>query len=77
MGFGDKCCAWIKACFSSASLLVLVNGSPTSEFVMERGLRQGDPISLPVPCSCRGFEHPNGKSQRCKSYQMNFHGPER
>ena len=25
---------------------VLVNGSPTNEFVMERGLQQGDPLAL-------------------------------
>ncbi|XP_071693604.1 uncharacterized protein [Rutidosis leptorrhynchoides] len=32
-------------CLSSASISVLVNGSPTLEFKPERGVRQGDPIS--------------------------------
>ena len=33
---------WIKECVGIASTSVLVNGSPTEEFPMERGLRQGD-----------------------------------
>lgn len=45
MGFGTKWCNWINNCLSSASISVLVNGSPSKEFKMERGLRQGDPLS--------------------------------
>lgn len=44
MGFGNKWCRWIKACLSSASMSVFVNGSPTEEFNLERGVRQGDPL---------------------------------
>ncbi|GKA27987.1 RNA-directed DNA polymerase, eukaryota, reverse transcriptase zinc-binding domain protein [Tanacetum coccineum] len=46
MGFDSKWIAWIQACLSSSYTLVLVNGSPTSEFKIGRGLRQGDPLSL-------------------------------
>nr|GFA15887.1 putative ribonuclease H protein At1g65750 family [Tanacetum cinerariifolium] len=45
MGFGNKWCKWIKSCLKSASMSVLVNGSPTEEFGFERGVRQGDPLS--------------------------------
>ncbi|KAK3220321.1 hypothetical protein Dsin_014291 [Dipteronia sinensis] len=45
MGFGARWRGWIKECVSSTLLSVLVNGRPTSQFGMERGLRQGDPIS--------------------------------
>lgn len=36
---------WLRVCLSSASMLVLVNGSPTDEFHLHKGLRQGDPLS--------------------------------
>lgn len=36
---------WIKAILQSAKPSVLVNGTPTKEFSMRQGLRQGDPLS--------------------------------
>ncbi|GJS91543.1 RNA-directed DNA polymerase, eukaryota [Tanacetum coccineum] len=45
LGFGSKWIRWIKACLSSLFALVLINGSPTTEFKIGRGLRQGDPLS--------------------------------
>ena len=36
---------WIKECVSIAKASVLVNGSPTNGFSLEKGLRQGDPLS--------------------------------
>ncbi|GKV26502.1 hypothetical protein SLEP1_g35790 [Rubroshorea leprosula] len=44
-GFGEKWRGWIKECLSTAWMSVLVNGSPTKEFEMGKGLRQGDPLS--------------------------------
>ncbi|CAM8943986.1 unnamed protein product [Rhodiola kirilowii] len=45
MGFGTKWIKWISECYSSASLSILINGSPAEEISMKRGLRQGDPLS--------------------------------
>ncbi|KAL9663511.1 hypothetical protein QQ045_018898 [Rhodiola kirilowii] len=39
MGFGLKWRKWISECISTARLAVLVNGSPTEDFAMEKGLR--------------------------------------
>jgi len=36
---------WIKECVGTTTTSVLVNGSPTEEFFIERGLQQGDPLS--------------------------------
>ncbi|XP_057734086.1 uncharacterized protein LOC130949353 [Arachis stenosperma] len=45
MGFGQRWRNWVKECVSTATMSVLVNGSPSKSFKMERGLRQGDPLS--------------------------------
>nr|GEW51620.1 RNA-directed DNA polymerase, eukaryota [Tanacetum cinerariifolium] len=43
--FGTRWCNWIKGCLQHARSSVLVNGSPTVEFEISKGLRQGDPLS--------------------------------
>ncbi|XP_057540688.1 uncharacterized protein LOC130818538 [Amaranthus tricolor] len=45
LGFGIKWRSWIMNCVSSASLSILLNGSPLKPFRMEKGLRQGDRFS--------------------------------
>lgn len=45
MGFGQKWLSWMEGAVFSSSLSVLVNGSPTKEFIATRGLIQGDPLS--------------------------------
>lgn len=45
MGFGIKLIFWIQSILSCMRTSVLVNGSPTEEFSIKRGLRQGDPLS--------------------------------
>ena len=45
VGFGSRWRWWIQWCISTTKLTILVNGSPTKEFFMEKGLRQGDSLS--------------------------------
>nr|KYP53426.1 Transposon TX1 uncharacterized [Cajanus cajan] len=45
LGFDPKWIQWIRACLESAHVSVLINGNPSEEFKMNRGLRQGDPLS--------------------------------
>jgi len=45
IGFPTLWRKWIKECVGTASASVLVNDSPTKEFPVKRGLRQGDPLS--------------------------------
>nr|KYP62506.1 LINE-1 reverse transcriptase isogeny [Cajanus cajan] len=45
LGFDNKWRSWIEGCLRSSQVSVLINGSPTSEFSPQRGLRQGDPLS--------------------------------
>jgi len=45
MGFHYTWIKWVRGCMESATVSVLVNGSPTEEFKPSRGLRQGDPLA--------------------------------
>ncbi|MCH85285.1 LINE-1 reverse transcriptase like, partial [Trifolium medium] len=45
MGFAEKWMCWMRACIFNSSMSVLVNGSPTEDFKVGKGLRQGDPLS--------------------------------
>ena len=45
LGFCEKWISWIKTCLESASMSVLVNGSPIKEFIQKKGMRQGDPLA--------------------------------
>ncbi|GKF07580.1 RNA-directed DNA polymerase, eukaryota [Tanacetum coccineum] len=44
-GFGPKWRSWICGSLSSEKASILVNGSPTTEFHLYRGLKQGDPLA--------------------------------
>jgi hypothetical protein len=44
-GFGEKWRGWMKACVCSGNMSILVNGSPTEEICIKRGLKQGDPLA--------------------------------
>lgn len=45
MRFPEIWVRWIKECITTASANILVNGSPAGNFRLERGIRQGDPLS--------------------------------
>ncbi|CAJ2656345.1 unnamed protein product [Trifolium pratense] len=45
MGFAQRWLKWMRACIFTSFMSVLVNGSPTADFVVGKGLRQGDPLS--------------------------------
>ncbi|XP_071718490.1 uncharacterized protein [Rutidosis leptorrhynchoides] len=45
MGFGLKWINFIRACLSSSSISILIDGPSTMEFSPGRAIHQGDPIS--------------------------------
>ena len=45
MGFGRSRIQWIWICLTTIEMLVIVNGSLSKPFKMERGLQQGDPLA--------------------------------
>lgn len=45
LNFPEIWILWIRECLSTATANVLVNGSPSGEFQLQHGIRQGDPLS--------------------------------
>lgn len=45
LGIGEKWRNWIKACVFNGNLSMLVNGNPTNEIKIQRGLKQGDLVA--------------------------------
>ncbi|XP_074363692.1 uncharacterized protein LOC141704360 [Apium graveolens] len=45
LGLGIRWIKWMEDFFKSIRISVLVNGTPTKEFSMSNGIRQGDPLS--------------------------------
>ncbi|GKV48357.1 hypothetical protein SLEP1_g55180 [Rubroshorea leprosula] len=45
MGFCATWRKWIQECLNSSSVSILINGSPTNQFPVNKGIRQGDPLS--------------------------------
>ncbi|KHN44526.1 LINE-1 reverse transcriptase like, partial [Glycine soja] len=45
MGFCESWRKWINGCLNTATISILINGSPSKEFTPKRGLRQGDPLA--------------------------------
>ncbi|GKV00002.1 hypothetical protein SLEP1_g12766 [Rubroshorea leprosula] len=45
MGFAAKWRKWMKECLQSSTVSILINGSPTRQFSVSKGIRQGDPLS--------------------------------
>ncbi|GAU40168.1 hypothetical protein TSUD_292720 [Trifolium subterraneum] len=44
-GFCAKWRAWVRACVCAGKMSVLLNGCPTEEINIRRGLKQGDPLA--------------------------------
>lgn len=45
MGFGIWWMKWMESTVFTSIMSILVNGSPTTEILVSRGFRQGDPLS--------------------------------
>jgi len=62
-GFGHRWIGWIKACLLSGASFILVNGKSSNYIQHRKGLRQGNPLPLPLH-SCRWHSHKNSFTSR-------------
>jgi hypothetical protein len=46
--FGDKFRKWVKILYTDVQSCVLNNGHMSTRFNVERGVRQGDPLSTQI-----------------------------
>ena len=63
IGFGDNFITWIKILLNDQQSCVLNGGLTTQYFKLERGARQGDPISISF-YYCFGSSFDFNKKQR-------------
>src|SRR4051812_12228491 len=45
MDFSDILTSWMRVCVFISSMSILVNGSPTKDFKVDKRSRQGDPLA--------------------------------
>ena len=51
-GFGPSFCRWISTLYNGANMRVLVNGWLSRKIELQRGVRQGDSLSLMLYILC-------------------------
>ena len=53
-GFGPDFCRWLTTLYDDAFMQIIINDRLSSKVCLQRGVRQGDPLSplLYVICSC-------------------------
>ena len=44
-GFGDNFIQWVRTIFENSESCIMNNGTSTGYFILERGTKQGDPLS--------------------------------
>jgi hypothetical protein len=77
-GFCAKWKDWIRACVFAGNMSVLINGSPSEEINIQRGLKQGDPLApflfLLVAEGLGGIVKKAVELNKFKGFQMGNNG---